>query len=141
MCLYHGLSHPSTPIVRLGFLAICVHAEKPGSEGSIVTRYGHLSNLPVGLGHQVNKEMANQEHSGLMTRQVLQGLAYWPKARCTLISPLKDRSKRMAVMATSDVLELGVFWLGWQDVCPATPGMEADTILDPGVEKPTERVL
>ena len=145
MCFYHSLSHPSAPVVHLYFLAtsICVHARKPSSEGLIAARCGHLSNPPVVLGHQVDKEMTNPEYSGLMTRWVLQGLAYWPKPRCTYVPPLKAIQKEhvlLAAVAPSDALFFGVFWLGWQDVCQATPRMEADIILDPGAEKPTERV-
>lgn len=44
-------------------------------------------------------------------------------------------------MATSEVLEFGAFQVSWQDMCQAIPGTEAEIILDPVVEKPTERVL
>lgn len=86
MCLF-SLYPPSAPVIHLYFLAMsfCVHAGKPGSKGLIATRCGHLSNSPVVRGHPMDEEMTNQKYSGLMTRWVLQGSAYWPKPKAFLL--------------------------------------------------------
>lgn len=113
-------------------MSIGVHAEKTGGASFTVTRCGHLSNLPMVLGHWVNKEMTNQEHSGLVTRKLLQGLACWPEARKVLFLLQKAFQREgvfRAALATSG-LEFMVFGLGWPDMCHATPGMETDAISD-----------
>lgn len=45
----------------------------------------------------------------------------------------------LAAEASSAALDFGIFWLQWQDMCQATARTEADIILHPGAEKPTER--
>lgn len=58
-----------------------------------------------------------------------------------LLKAIEKKSALLAAMATSEVLEFGAFQVSWQDMCQAIPGTEAEIILDPVVEKPTERVL
>lgn len=47
----------------------------------------------------------------------------------------------LAAEATSAASDFRIFQLWWQDMCQATPRIEADIILPPGAEKPTERVF
>ena len=79
------------------------------------------------LGHQVNKEMTNQEHSGLLTRLSMLARSqigtYFSFKR-----PFKKERVFLAALATADVLEFRAFGLGWQDMYQTR--METEVILD-----------